>query len=176
MKLIKYRAETGSTCFSDIQCLVCLALKVVYRRSVIPPHTTSSKTHNPGSCSTKHGIGAELKLPASKKKPQSFFFFHPGWFFSCSSVVLLDACILGISSLIDLVMGRSEQRRAMERSSHTHTVYPHFSRTNTHIHNLPSPCCVTLVLFRCYFASKSHKRFRHKVTSQTGIRMSTSHH
>lgn len=77
MSLIAFRSETGSTCFGDIQCVgskkVCLALKVVYRRSVIPPHAASSKTHNPGSCSTKHGIGAELKLPAAEKKPQSFF-------------------------------------------------------------------------------------------------------
>lgn len=34
--------------------------------------------------------------------------------------MLLGACILGISGLIDLVMGRSEWHAGMERSARTH--------------------------------------------------------
>ena len=46
--------------------------------------------------------------------------FSLGVIFFFSSVVLLDACILGISDLIDPVMGRSEWHAGMERSAHTH--------------------------------------------------------
>jgi len=126
-----------------------------------------------------------LSCQPPRKSPRVFF-PYPDGFFSCSSVVLLDACILGISSLIDLVMGRSEQRGAMERSSRTHTVYTFLVQTHTHIHNLPPPRRVSLVLFICIFAPKMHKSFGHSFSlrgrieiwslDKHALRMFTSHY
>lgn len=50
--------------------------------------------------------------------------------------MLLDACILGISGLIDLVMGRSEWHAGMERSAHTHAdthIYCILSHTQSYL-------------------------------------------
>jgi len=91
-----------------------------------------------------------LSCQPPRKSPRVFF-PYPDGFFSCSSVVLLDACILGISSLIDLVMGRSEQRGAMERSSRTHTVYTFLVQTHTHIYTIYPHHAESLLYFLFVF-------------------------
>lgn len=67
-------------------------------------------------CSRLHWCVAQA---TSNREKYSAVFFSLGAIFF-SSIMLLDACILGISDLIDLVMGRSEWHAGMERSARTH--------------------------------------------------------
>lgn len=86
-----------------------------------------------------------LRLQATGTERFGLFFLRESFFFH---VVLLDACILGISGLIDLVMGRSEQHAGMKKRAHiltdTHTSSSHSDihiYVNT-LHKSSHPCFI----------------------------------